>query len=96
MTHGHHTRPSHTSVRDNVRDARLPAPLGGRLESLYLVSELPPVAVHVLRACGPGVNVPPELVHQVAERQEGDPLQGHVEEDVDVGFLVSHVHLLPH
>jgi len=31
----------------------------------------------------------PEFVDQVAEGEEGYPLEGHVEENVDVGLLIQ-------
>ena len=71
------------------------AALAGGLQALDLVPQLPPMAVHVLLRGHPGVDVPTELVDQVAKGKESDPLKGHVEEDVDVRLLVSHVHLVP-
>merc|ERR1719339_787207 len=71
------------------------ATLAWRLQALNLVPQLPPMTVHVLLGRHPRVDVPSELVDQVAEGEEGYPLESHVEEYVDVGLLARHVHLLP-
>ena len=33
----------------------------------------------------------PEFVDEVAEGKEGDPLQRHVEQDVDVSLFILHI-----
>ena len=40
------------------------------------------------------VRVSPKFVDEIAEGEEGDALQGHAQQQVDVRLLVSHVHVV--
>ena len=46
------------------------------------------MAVHVLLAGHPGVDVPAELVDHVAVWQKGDSIQGEAKQEVYIGLLV--------
>ena len=58
----------------------------GRLDALQVEPQLPPAAVEVLLGDVTGEHAPAPLVHDVAERQEGDLVQRHRHQEV-------HVHL---
>ena len=52
------------------------------------------MTVHVMAVSPTTEKVPAVFVDQIAKRHEHKPGKGHVEKNVDVGFLVLHINVL--
>ena len=77
------------------------------LQTLNFAPQLPPVTVNVFLNfkilplssvflllylwCDSGEHIPPKLVNEVAEGEEGNPLKSHIEQNIDICFLNSKV-----
>lgn len=63
-----------------------------------MLPEIPPGTVPVLLGGLAAEDIPPPIVHEVSEGQEGDFVEGHVHQEVDVSlviivYLIQQTHL---